>query len=84
MKDRSPIKNYTNNLILYIYMETWPGIAQRCFTEKDILILSLHLGDRVKRLNNLNSNFRESIFQGVFGKDSKELGCIAEKNKIQQ
>lgn len=60
-------------------METWPGISQRCFTEKDILILSLHLGDRVKRLNNLNSDFRKSIFQGVFGRLFKKLGCIAAK-----
>lgn len=63
-------------------METWPGISQRCFTEKDIFILSLHQGDPSKEVKQFQLRFQKKHFpRCVWQRLFKKLGCIAAKKK---
>lgn len=63
-------------------METWPRISQRCFTEKDILILSLHQGDPSKEVKQFQLRFQKKRFpRCVWQRLFKKLGCITAKKK---
>lgn len=66
-------------------METWPRIPQRCFTEKDILILSLHQGDPSKEVKQFQLRFQKKRFpRCVWQRLFKKLGCITTTKKKTQ